>query len=170
VRNKEWLKEELGRTETNYATAKKAGAEYREFLDKQSEAGESEELGQQRMAKRSLLFTSMRRGLILMLCVVRRIDRIKTWLDSNYSYRDVYEHRLRQRHPNTCAWFLDDEKYCRWRSIPFDNGSANNTDRLENDWQHRVLFVQGQSHFRYQVIEYTVAEGVSSTVCRQSLT
>jgi hypothetical protein len=68
VRNKEWLKEELGRTETNYATAKKAGAEYREFLDKQSEAGESEELGQQRMAKRSLLFTSMRRGLILMLC------------------------------------------------------------------------------------------------------
>jgi hypothetical protein len=68
VRNKEWLEKELGRTETKYATAEKGRAKYREFLDKRSEAGESEELGQQRMAKRSLLFPSMCRGLILMLC------------------------------------------------------------------------------------------------------
>ncbi|OAG07638.1 uncharacterized protein CC84DRAFT_1089035 [Paraphaeosphaeria sporulosa] len=145
VRNKEWLEKELGGTETEYAITEKYRAECREFLDKQSQAQEGEELGLQRMAKR-----------------MRRIDRIKTWLDSNCSYRDIYEHRLRQRHPNTCAWFLDNEKYCRWRNIPFDDESANDTDRLENHWQHRVLFVQAESGFGKSYLSGIVVDDLSS--------
>ncbi|KAL5411566.1 hypothetical protein PMIN04_010197 [Paraphaeosphaeria minitans] len=144
VRNKEWLKRELGGTQTEYAITEKYRAECREFLDK-SAAEEGAQLGLQRMAKRT-----------------RRIDRIKTWLDSNCSYRDIYEHRLKQRHPNTCAWFLDNEKYCRWRNIPFDQESANDTDRLENHWQHRVLFVQAESGFGKSYLSGIVVDDLSS--------
>ncbi|KAF2441663.1 hypothetical protein P171DRAFT_418371 [Karstenula rhodostoma CBS 690.94] len=145
VRNKEWLEKELGCTETEYAVTEKCRAEYRESLDKQSEGEESEELGQQRMARQ-----------------MRRIDRIKTWLDGNCSYRDVYEYRLRQRHPNTCAWFLDNEKYCRWKNIPFEDESANDTDRLENHWQHRVLFVQAESGFGKSYLSGMVIDDLRS--------
>ena len=70
---------------------------------------------------------------------------MKAWLDSKCSYRDVYEHRLRQRHPNTCGWFLSNEKYCRWRNVPFGVDVIDNKEEhFKDDWQHRVLFVQGK--------------------------
>lgn len=79
----------------------------------------------------------------LTFCVVRRVDKVKAWLSNCCSYLDVYEHRLRQRHPSSCAWFLGTEEYCKWKHAPFDQASANNTDELERSWHDRVLIVQG---------------------------
>jgi hypothetical protein len=76
---------------------------------------------------------------------VRRVDRVKTWLDSNCCYLDIYEQRLKQRHPKTCQWFLGNEKYCRWKNIPFDADAASEAGHFGADWQQRILFVQGES-------------------------
>jgi hypothetical protein len=74
---------------------------------------------------------------------VRRIQRIKSWLSNCNGYQDIYEHRVHQRHPNTCGWFLTNPVYCRWKNAPFDQKTANNTAALDCTWHDRILFVQG---------------------------
>jgi hypothetical protein len=74
------------------------------------------------------------------------VDKVKTWLSNTCSYRDIYKYRLRQRHPESCAWFLNSEEYCRWRNAPFKQATADDAEELERTWQDRVLFVQGKPH------------------------
>lgn len=47
--------------------------------------------------------------------------------------------------PDSCAWFLKAPIYRKWRDQPFENSVANDTSFLVDSWQHRVLFVQGES-------------------------
>jgi len=74
---------------------------------------------------------------------VRRVDKIKAWLENCCAYRDVFEHRNRQRHPNTCTWFLNTPQYCKWKSAPFEGRLANDEDELQTSWHERIVFVQG---------------------------
>lgn len=67
LRHKVWLELELGSTQRENATLEKCRSDYLEFLEKQVEAEESEELRQQRMAKRSASFISISKGSALIL-------------------------------------------------------------------------------------------------------
>lgn len=75
---------------------------------------------------------------------MRRIDKVKSWLSNSCAYRDVYEHRSRQRHENSCHWFLNTTEYCKWKNSAFDDRQANNIDSLDANWHERVLFAQGE--------------------------
>jgi hypothetical protein len=94
--------------------------------------------------------------------LVRRVDRVKTWLSNTCSYRDIYEHRLRQRHPDSCAWFLGSEEYCRWRIAPFKQATVDDAEELERTWQDRVLFVQANPGFGKSYISGAVIDDLSS--------
>ncbi|KAF1976012.1 hypothetical protein BU23DRAFT_578826 [Bimuria novae-zelandiae CBS 107.79] len=152
LQHRQWIETEFGQNEEDYATVLKHRSKYTDFLNRQVEAGESDESKQQRMAKR-----------------MRRVDRVKTWLGNSCSYRDAYVHRLNQRHPNTCAWFLSEEKYCRWRNVPFDTETANDTEHLETGWQHRVLFVQAESGFGKSFLSGAVIDDLSTEASNLSI-
>lgn len=94
--------------------------------------------------------------------VVRRVDKVKTWLSNTCSYRDIYEHRLRQRHPDSCAWFLGSEQYCKWKSAPFNQATVDDAEELERTWQDRVLFVQAKPGFGKSYISGAVIDDLST--------
>jgi hypothetical protein len=75
---------------------------------------------------------------------VRRIDKVKTWLANTCGYQEIYEHRVGQKHSNSCSWFLDTLEYSRWKNRPFEEQPANDLDSLSSNWHERVLFVQGE--------------------------
>ncbi|KAF1960373.1 hypothetical protein CC80DRAFT_292716 [Byssothecium circinans] len=147
VHHNKWIQGETASLPGDHATKALHRREYIEFLEQQRiEAERSGELlVEKKMAKR-----------------MRRIDKIKAWLSNNCAYRDIFEHRARQRHPNTCTWFLNIAKYREWKNAPFDQASANNTDILERHWYDRVLFVQAKSGFGKSFISGAVIDDLEA--------
>ncbi|KAF2635935.1 hypothetical protein P280DRAFT_473562 [Massarina eburnea CBS 473.64] len=147
VHHKKWVQEEIACRSGYHARKALCRQEYIEFLEQQQvEAGRSDELLiEHRMAKR-----------------MRRIDKIKAWLSNNCAYRDVYEHRVRQRHPNTCTWFLDSEEYCKWKNVPFNQTLANDTIGFQQNWHDRVLFVQAMPGFGKSFLSGAVIDDLSA--------
>lgn len=126
ARHKSWIERTLGQSTDNLLHHR----EYSTFLKSaESVCGQIEFEGE-RMARR-----------------LKRVDKVKAWLSNCCSYRDIYEHKISQRHPDTCAWFLESEKYCRWKNKPFNERTANSIDSLTETWHERILFVQGKPGF-----------------------
>ncbi|ORY12258.1 hypothetical protein BCR34DRAFT_306723 [Clohesyomyces aquaticus] len=91
----------------------------------------------------------------------KRVDRVKTWLSSG-EYRLIYEQSVRQRHSDSCSWFLDAPKYCRWKNAPFDERDANDLDVLKGNWHDRVLFVQAKPGFGKTLLSGRIIEDLST--------
>lgn len=126
ARHKNWVERVLGRSNDDITQHQ----DYKNFLKSTFTACGGIEFEGERMARR-----------------LRRIDKVKAWLSNCCSYRDIYEHKISQRHPSSCAWFLESQKYCHWKNKPFDERNANSIDSLTESWHERILFVQGKPGF-----------------------
>ncbi|CAI6338080.1 unnamed protein product [Periconia digitata] len=139
---KRWIEAEFACQPEDDATKELHRRKYTEFLTQQAATdNHSSTLEDSRMAKR-----------------MRRIDKIKAWLSNDCAYQDVYEHRMRQRHPQTCSWFLEMEEYCAWKNFSFYQGLTSNFDDLEETWHDRVLFVQAKPGFGKSFISGAVID------------
>ncbi|KAF2692106.1 hypothetical protein K458DRAFT_381930 [Lentithecium fluviatile CBS 122367] len=145
VRHKQWLEGEVYSQEQDLATIARLRRHYIEHLHQPTESSMGAECVEYRMTKR-----------------MRRVDKVKAWLSNACSYRDIYEHRIQQRHPNSCAWFLRTDEYCKWRNAPFDHGPANDAEELKRTWQDRVLFVQANPGFGKSFISGAVIDDLNS--------
>jgi hypothetical protein len=73
---------------------------------------------------------------------LRGVEKVQHWLSSS-SAANASDRIFERQQPNSCAWFLKAQAYCRWRDPPYERNTANDKNTLESNWQHRVLFVQG---------------------------
>ncbi|PVH94142.1 hypothetical protein DM02DRAFT_646105 [Periconia macrospinosa] len=142
VCHRRWIEAEFTCQSEDVATKELQRRQYTEFLSQQADAdSHSSTLERLRMAKR-----------------MRRIDKIKAWLSNDCAYQDVYEHRMRQRHPNTCSWFLETAEYCSWKNLSFDQTVTDDIDALERTWHDRILFVQAKPGFGKSFISGAVID------------
>jgi hypothetical protein len=145
-RHRKWLDKEIKETNSDLLTQNRK--EYLDFLNigTEAEANGGEEVEVDRMARR-----------------LRRVDRVKAWLSNCCAYQDVYEHRIQQRHPNTCTWFLNVPQYCKWRNTPFDGRLANDTDNLHTSWHERIVFVQAKLGYGKTFLSGQVIDNLTRT-------
>ncbi|PSN68713.1 hypothetical protein BS50DRAFT_490737 [Corynespora cassiicola Philippines] len=144
-RHKKWFESETASQNHDHDQVSQNRREYVGFLAAQAEKIELGEGEEHRMARR-----------------LRRIDKVKNWLSNCCAYQDVYEHRIRERHPNTSSWFLNSTKYSKWKNAPFNETLANDTDELEQTWHDRVLFVQAKPGFGKTFISTSVIDDLSA--------
>ncbi|KAF1839228.1 hypothetical protein BDW02DRAFT_231629 [Decorospora gaudefroyi] len=143
--HRKWLEKETENQIQAYADVAQRRKGYLNFLHRRSEVhsnGHSEQ-EEHRMSKR-----------------LKRVEKVQNWL-LGASAVDA-GNRSQSQHPKSCVWFLQSTVYCRWKVQPFDRTSANDKDTLENNWQHRVLFVQAKVGFGKTFISYAVTDDLAA--------
>jgi hypothetical protein len=126
--HRRWLEKETADQIQQYADVAQHRRMYVSYLHSQDEVNSNGhvENEDQRVAKR-----------------LRRVEKVQHWL-SGSSAANASDRILELQQPNSCAWFLKTQAYCRWRDPSFGRNTANDKNTLESNWQHRVLFVQGK--------------------------
>ena len=128
-KHRRWLEKETENHVQHYADISHYRSNYLEFLHNQEQASGSSSVEQegQRNARRW-----------------RRVEKVRKWLHSSPESRQI-DRRHELYDEESCAWFLQTPVYCKWRDQVFEKRMANDANFLMGNWQHRVLFVQGQS-------------------------
>ncbi|KAF2737363.1 hypothetical protein EJ04DRAFT_510470 [Polyplosphaeria fusca] len=140
VKHKEWFEAEMGVQNPEFVAQHR-----RELLDFVRGQGETNgEVEVERMSRR-----------------MKRVDKVRSWL-AVCEYQDVYEQLVRQRHPGSCAWFLQRADYCNWKNAPFDEASANDTNALVSSCHERILFVQAKPGFGKTFISGQIIEDLGT--------
>ncbi|KAF1849900.1 uncharacterized protein K460DRAFT_326227 [Cucurbitaria berberidis CBS 394.84] len=145
--HRKWLEKETENQIQNYDDIAQHRNHYISYLNRQQDLNgySNGELEHHRIAKR-----------------LRRVAKIKAWLSNRSSQAEKPDSGARQHSPNSCAWFLETQAYRNWKSDPFDRSKANDTNALENTWQHRVLFVQAKPGFGKTFISDAVIDNLAA--------
>lgn len=128
-KHRRWLEKETENHVQHYADISHHRNNYLEFLHTQEQASGSSNVEQEG-------HINARRW--------RRVEKVRKWLHGSPESKQI-DCRHASYDEESCAWFLQTPAYCNWRDQGFEKRMANDANFLMGNWQHRVLFVQGQS-------------------------
>ncbi|KAH5165808.1 hypothetical protein HBI73_034470 [Parastagonospora nodorum] len=143
--HRRWLERETESHIQDFAVVEHRRQKYLRSIHRQDgDVHATGELLERRMAKR-----------------LRRVELVCDWISNGVQNQRTDPSARRTEHRGSCNWFLDLEKYRKWKNRYIES-LANNTNALQDNWHDRVLFVQAEAGFGKTVVADAVVDDLGA--------